>query len=104
MIGKADPPKPPQLISTRKLGCTSGVQISSGFCHQPAGEGMRKLDSRGGQGYPPAGRADPPGHSAGSHLSEGLRQRLHTRCCSWSVCKHNLVKRDEVVPVPSCDI
>ena len=36
MIGKADPPKPPQHVSTRKLGCTSEVRISSGFRHQPA--------------------------------------------------------------------
>ena len=69
MIGKADPPKPPQLVSTRKLGCTSGVRISSGFRHQPAGEGMRKLDFGGVKAPPPAGRADPPGHNAGVHLS-----------------------------------
>ena len=70
MIGKADPPKPPQHVSTRKLGCTSGVRISSGFRHQPAGEGMRKLDYGGvGRLPPPVGSADPPGSSAGVHPS-----------------------------------
>ena len=72
MIGKADPPKPPQHVSTRKLGCTSEVRISSGFRHQPAK--VRNYCTN----WFPEGRgsrfpqlvlreADPPGTSVGVH-------------------------------------